>query len=259
MKNQTLEGSLRGSLQGKTALITGGNSGMGLATALAFAEAGARVAIAGRDPKTLEEARKQLPAGSLAAVADVSKLADLDALVAQVEQHFGALDILFANAGLAKFGPSVEVSESEFDQQLDVNLKGAFFTLQKSLRLMGKGGSVILNASVVASKGMAGTAAYTASKGGVVSMTRALAAELAPQGIRVNVISPGPIDTPIYGRLGLPADARDGFAKSIEAQTPLGRFGNSSEIATAALFLASDASSFMTGSELVVDGGISAV
>jgi len=164
---------------------------------------------------------------------------------------------VFANAGVAKFGAAGEVAEKDFDTQLDINVKGAFFTLQKTLPLLSSGASVIFNASVVAHKGMAGTAAYTATKGAVLSMTRALAVELAPQGIRVNVISPGPIETPIYGRLGMPPEAVEGFAKSVQSQVPLGRFGGGDEIARTALYLASDDSTFVTGAELVVDGGLS--
>lgn len=248
-----------GRLQGKTALITGGNSGMGLATALAFAEEGARVAIAGRDPETLAAAREKLPAGSLAITADVSELADLDKVVAEVKREFGGLDVLFANAGVARFGPTTEVTEADFDQQLDINVKGAFFTLQKALPILRDGGSVIFNASIVAHKGMPGTAVYTASKGAIVSMTRSLAAELASRRVRVNTISPGPIETPIYGRLGMPPAALDEFAKSIGSKVPLGRFGGGDEIARTAVYLASDDSSFVTGAELVVDGGLSIV
>src|SRR6267142_1314626 len=204
-------------LEGKVAVVTGGNSGIGLATAIRFQEEGAKVAILGRSRKTLDEAVKTIGNGVVAVQADVAKLTDIDKLYAEVSKKLGKIDVLFVNAGVAKFVPFAETSESTFDEQFDINIKGAYFTIQKALPLLNDGASIILNTSVVDQKGTAGASAYAATKAALRSLARTTAAELAGRGIRVNVVSPGPIETPIIGRTGLPQDAIDAFAKDVLA------------------------------------------
>lgn len=243
-------------LSGKTAVITGGNSGIGLATAQRFVDEGARVAILGRNRETLQTAKDQLGDDVLALAVDVADLAAIDAAVANIGDTLGKVDILFANAGIAKFAPMQAIDETLFDQTFDVNVKGVFFTVQRFAELMNDGGSVILNTSVSHHKGWPATSVYAASKAAVRSLARTLAAELTPRGIRVNAISPGPIDTPIYARLGMPEEAVTEMAESIRQQTPMQRFGSPEEIASVVHFLSTDASSYMTGVELGVDGGL---
>src|SRR6266487_2608426 len=194
-------------LEGKVAVVTGGNSGIGLATAKRLQEEGARVAIAGRSKKTLDEAVKTIGNGVLAVQADVAKLADVDKLYAEVSQKLGKIDVLFVNAGVAKFAPLADTPESLYDEQFDINVKGAYFTIQKALPLLNDGASIILNTSVADRKGTAGTSAYSATKAALRSLARTAAAELAGRGIRVNTVAPGPIVTPIFGRTGLSQDA----------------------------------------------------
>ena len=246
-----------GKLEGKVAVITGGNSGIGLATAKEFVEQGAKVAIAGRDRKTLDAATREIGDGVLAVRADVSKLADIDALFAAVKAKFGRIDVLFVNAGIGTFKPLESVTEEIYDSILDINLKGAFFTIQKALPLLADGASIVLNTSIAAHIGRPiGTAVYSASKAGLLSLARTLSAELVGRNIRVNAISPGPVTTPIFGRLGIPAEALEETRRSIEAQVPMKRFGRPEEIAKTALFLASTDSSFLLGVEIVADGGM---
>ncbi len=240
----------------KIAVITGGNSGIGLATAKELHRRGAKIAISGRDEKSLAEAAAAIGDGTLAVRADVSRLADVDHLFAQVRDRFGFCDVLFANAGVAKFAPVDQTSEALFDENLDINFKGAFFTVQKALPLLKDGGAVILNTSAVDQKGLPGTSAYSASKAALRSFTRTLAAELVGRKIRVNAVAPGPISTPIYGRLGLSTDALQQMEDGILAQVPMRRFGEPNEIAKAVAFLASDQASFITGVELNIDGGM---
>lgn len=240
-------------LKGKTALITGGTSGIGLSTAQCFHAQGARVFVTGRNPQTLAEARAVLPPEVDIISADSSDLADLDRLVDTLRSRVERLDILFVNAGIAAFLPLESADEAHWDRQVDTNLKGPFFLTQKLLPLLGKGSSVVFTSSVVSQKGLAATGAYTASKAGLAGLARVLATELAPRGIRVNTVAPGPIDTPIQVKLGLPPEAKEGFRQRVS----LGRFGTSDEVAKAVLFLASDDASFITGEELVVDGGLS--
>jgi NAD(P)-dependent dehydrogenase (short-subunit alcohol dehydrogenase family) len=242
--------------EGKTAVITGGNSGIGLATAKLFKEEGANVAIAGRDEKTLDEAVRIIGKDTLAVKADVSKLADIDRLYAQVAAKFGKIDALFANAGVAKFAPASDTSEQLFDENFDTNVKGLYFTLQKAIPYLNDNAGIVLNASVAGSKGTPGTSAYAATKAAVRSLARTFAAELVGRGIRVNVVSPGPITTPIIGRTGLPQAAIDEFAKQIKEDVPMKRFGTSEEVGHAALFLASSEASYITGVDLNVDGGL---
>ena len=245
-------------LAGKTALITGGSSGIGLATAKAFVAEGARVAITGRDETTLHGAATEIGGGTVAIPCDVTKLDQIDALADRLTQEFGGLDILFANAGLFTNAPIGAISESEFDAIFDINVKGLFFTVQSMLPLLRRGASVILNASIAWRMGRPGISLYAASKAAVRTFARNFSADLAPRGIRVNVISPGPIDTPIWER-GRDAATADRLRRKIEAGVPMGRMGRSEEIAAAAVFLASDESAYMMGAELIIDGGSSEV
>jgi NAD(P)-dependent dehydrogenase (short-subunit alcohol dehydrogenase family) len=239
----------------KVVVITGGNSGIGLATARHFKREGASVVISGRDKDTLSAAIDAIGEGTLTIQADVTVMADLDRLFDAVKHQFGRIDVLFANAGVAKLSPFEATSENLFDEMVDTNFRGAFFTAQKAIPLLARGGTVIFNTTFFGHIGVAGTSAYSASKAAVRSLTRTLATELIPLGVRVNAVSPGPISTPIYGKLGLPAETVEQIGKAILEQVPLKRFGTPEEIATVVAFLASDDSSFMTGCELAVDGG----
>jgi NAD(P)-dependent dehydrogenase (short-subunit alcohol dehydrogenase family) len=243
-------------LEGKVAVVTGGNSGIGLATARRFQEEGAKVAISGRSEKTLSEAVKTIGNGVLAVRSDVAKLTEIDRLFAEVSRKLGKIDVLFVNAGVAKFAPLAETSESIFDENFDINIKGAYFTIQKALPHLNEGASIILNTSVADQKGTIGASAYAATKAALRSLARTAAAELLSRGIRVNTVAPGPIDTPIIGRTGLPQEAIDQFAKDILTRVPMKRFGQSEEVAGAVAFLASQDASYITGVELNVDGGL---
>lgn len=242
-------------LEGKVAVVTGGNSGIGLATAKRFQEEGARVAISGRSKKTLDEAVKTIGNGVVAVQSDVSKLNELDKFYAEVSQKLGKIDVLFVNAGIAKFAPFADTPESIYDEQFDINVKGAYFTIQKAVPFLNDGASIILNTSVVGSKGTVGASAYSATKAALRSLARTTAAELVGRGIRVNTVAPGPIVTPIFGRTGLPKEAMDEFAKDVIARVPMKRFGQPEEVAAAVAFLASQDASYITGVELNVDGG----
>jgi NAD(P)-dependent dehydrogenase (short-subunit alcohol dehydrogenase family) len=246
-------------LEGKVAVITGGSSGIGLATAKLFQQAGAKVAISGRSQQSLDQAAQKLGPGTVAVRSDVSKLGDLDQLFAVVSEKLGRIDVLFANAGIAKFAAVSDVSEGAYDETFDINVKGVFFTVQKAIPFLNDNASVILNTSFVNQAGVPTTSVYAASKAAVRSLARSISSELAGRGIRVNVVSPGPISTPIYSKLGLPKEAVDAFAANIVSQVPLKRFGKPEEVAQTALFLASSASSYITGVELNVDGGLGQV
>ena len=243
-------------LEGKVALVTGGNSGIGLATAKRLQDEGARVAISGRSKKTLDEAVRAIGNGVVAVQADVAKLSEVDRLYAEVSQKLGKIDVLFVNAGVAKFAPLAETTESTYDEQFDVNIKGAYFTIQKALPLLNDGASIILNTSVADSTGTAGASAYSATKAALRSLARTAAAELVGRGIRVNAVAPGPILTPIFGRTGLSQEAVDEFAKEMVAKVPMKRFGRPEEVAAAVVFLASQDASYITGVEINVDGGL---
>jgi NAD(P)-dependent dehydrogenase (short-subunit alcohol dehydrogenase family) len=247
--------TVSGKLEGKVALVTGGNSGIGLATAKRFVAEGAYVFITGRRTAELEAAEKEIGGNVIGIQGDVAKLADLDRLLAQIKREKGKLDIVFANAGVAELAPLGEITEEQFDSIFDTNVKGLLFTVQKALSLIPDGGSIILNASIVASKGNPASSVYSASKAAVRSLARTWTMDLKERKIRVNALSPGPINTPAYDRLAQSGPAGRQMLESIVSRVPMGRFGTPDEIAKAAVFLASDDSSFVTGTELFVDGG----
>jgi NAD(P)-dependent dehydrogenase (short-subunit alcohol dehydrogenase family) len=240
-------------LNGKTAVITGGNSGIGYATASKFKELGADVIITGRNKQAVEQAASEL--GVSGFVANQANLDDVDALVSQVKNEFGNVDVLFINAGVAVFAPVEDLTEEQFDNTINVNFKGAFFTLQKFLPILHDGASVINLSSINAYTGMPNTAVYAASKAALNSLTRTAAYELAPRKIRVNSVNPGPVNTAIFGKLGMPDEAINEFASAMQNRIPLKRFGEAEDIANLVAFLASDDASFITGAEYNIDGG----
>ncbi len=242
--------------EGKVAMVTGGNSGIGLAAAKAFAREGAQVAVTGRDEGTLKNAEKEIGSGALAIRADAARIADLDAAMAKVRDRFKRIDALFVNAGIGKFVPIAEVTEAMFDEIVTINLKGAFFTVQKALPLMARGSAVVLNASINAHTGLPGTTVYGATKAAVVNMAKTMSADLAERGIRVNAVSPGPVETPIFGRAGISGDQSRQTKEWLQNQTLVKRMGEPEEIAEAVLYLSSDVSSFVVGAEIVIDGGM---
>jgi NAD(P)-dependent dehydrogenase (short-subunit alcohol dehydrogenase family) len=246
-------------LEGKVAVVTGGNSGIGLATARRFAAEGAHVFITGRRQAELDAAVKQIGKQATGVRGDVGSLKDLDNLYAEVKRQQGRIDILFANAGIGELAPLGAITEEHFDRIFGVNVKGLLFTVQKALPLFRDGGSIILNASIVASKGLEASSVYSATKAAVRSFARTWTVDLKGRGIRVNAISPGPIDTPGINNLGLTGEQIEEFKKNIVATVPMGRMGDPDEIAKAALFLASDDSSYVTGAELFVDGGMAQI
>lgn len=244
-----------GKYEGKTAIVTGGTTGIGFATAKILVAEGAKVIATGRDPGAIEAAQKELGPRAIVLRSDTSKLADIDALAAGAKDTLGGVDLVFVNAGVAKFLPFEQSNEAFWDEQHSINAKGAFFTIQKLAPLVREGGSFVLNTSVVDEKGMAGTSVYAASKAALRSLARTLATELLPKGIRVNAVSPGPIVTPIAGKMGLPPEAQVELAKNLREGNPMKRMGQPEEVARAALFLAFEAT-FTTGAELPVDGGL---
>ena len=242
--------------EGKVAMVTGGNSGIGLAAAKAFAREGAQVAVTGRDEATLKNAEKEIGSGALAIRADAARISDLDAAMAKVREQFKRIDALFVNAGIGKFVPIAEVTEAMFDEIVTINLKGAFFTVQKALPLMARGSAVVLNASINAHIGLPGTTVYGATKAAVVNMAKTMSADLAERGIRVNAVSPGPVETPIFGRAGISSEQSRQTKEWLQNQTLVKRMAAPEEIAEAVLYLSSDVSSFVVGTELVIDGGM---
>lgn len=243
-------------LQNKIAVITGGNSGIGLATAKEFKSQGARVIIIGRNADAVTNAVKEIGGNTLGITADVSRVADLDRAFQTIREKVGHVDVLFVNAGIAKFAPLADSSEALFDEMTDANVKGAYFTVRSALPLLSESASVIFTSSTLVHFGMPGASIYAASKAALNSLAKTLAIELAAKKIRVNVISPGPTSTPMFSKLGLPKQVVDQMAEGILAQVPLGRFGESTEIAKAVTYLASNESTFVSGTELLVDGAM---
>jgi NAD(P)-dependent dehydrogenase (short-subunit alcohol dehydrogenase family) len=241
---------------GKIVVITGGSSGIGLAAAQQFETEGARVVVAGRDARTLEAAAKLLGKEALTVKADVSKTPDLDNLFDTVRERYGKIDVVFVNAGGARVASVADTTEDLFDEISDTNFRGAYFTAQKAVPHLNDGGAIIFTSSYFDEFGMAGTSVVAATKAAVRSLTRTFASELLPRGIRVNAISPGVIDTPIFGKLGVPKEVVEGIGKSLRDKIPFKRFGSPEEIATAVAFLASSDASYITGIELAVDGGL---
>lgn len=241
--------------QGKRAVITGGTSGIGLATAKLLVDEGARVLVTGRTKAGLERTRGELGKNAIVAESDAASLADINKLAERVKSEFGTLDLLFVNAGIARFAAFESVTEGMYDELFSLNAKGAYFTVQKLAPLMTEGSAVVFTTSVANVKGLPMISAYSASKAALRSMARSLASELLPRGIRVNAVSPGPIETPILGKV-MPKDAADEIAVQLRERNPMKRFGRPDEIAKALAFLAFEAT-YTTGAELAVDGGSS--
>ncbi len=246
-------------LKNKIALITGGTTGIGLATAKRFAAEGAEVIVTGHNPETLEAARQNLNGMVEVVESDAADERRVAQLFETIRRKHGHLDILFLNAGMARFAPLGEASLSDFDAMWKLNVRGLWVALKYALPLLSEGAAVIVTSSIAGSKGGEGASAYSATKAAVRSIVRTAAYELAGRNVRVNAISPGPIDTPIFGKLGLPADALDAWRGDVVSRIPLRRIGSAEEVATAAAFLASTDASFITGAELSVDGGMAQV
>jgi len=244
-----------GKLSGKVAVVTGGTTGIGLATARLFAAEGAKVIATGRNPETLAAARKELSRVAEVVQSDAGDPAQVRRLFEEVGRAQGRIDVLFLNAGIAKFAPLADSTEELFDETIQVNLKGPFVALPAALPFLRKGASVIVNTTVGTERALANTAVYSASKAALAALVRGAAVELAARGVRVNAVRPGPIKTPILGKLGMTAEAGEAFARGVAERVPLGRFGTADEVARAALFLASEDAAFVTGHELSVDGG----
>lgn len=237
------------------ALVTGGTTGIGLATAQVLHKRGYAVMVTGRNADTLAAAQRVLPDDVVVFRADARSVADADAVAAELSRRFGKLDLAFLNAGVTSLVPLEALDEETYDWHFDTNLKGQVFLLQKVLPLLGRGSSVVLTSSTGSDRGNPGMAVYAATKGAQLSLMRTLAVELAPRGIRVNAVSPGPIETPMMTKLGMPADKLDDFKVSFAARIPTGRFGTPEEIGNAVAFLGSTEASYITGANLVVDGG----
>lgn len=240
--------------QGKVAVVTGGNSGIGLGVAKAYAQEGAHVVITGRSEKTLQAAAKEIGDGTLAIQSDAGKVAEIEAAMKEIKERFGRIDALFVNAGIAKLLPFEQITEELFDETVAINMKGLFFTVQKAVPLMPRGSAIVLNGSINAHLGMPGTTVYGATKAGVVNLAKTLSAELLDKGIRVNVVSPGPITSALL-RDG-PQERIQETKDWIQSQVPLKRFGTPEEIAAGVLYLTSAESAFVLGAELIIDGGM---
>ena len=243
-------------LKGKTAVITGANSGIGLATAHEFYAQGAKVFITGRKSAAIKEAAESIGKEVVAIRADQSDLGDTDELVQTVKEQAGQVDVLFINAGVAKFLPIDAIDEKTFDEMMDINFKGAFFTLQKFLPILKDGASVIFLSSISSTVAMQGSSVYSASKAALSILAKVAANELAHRKIRVNIVSPGPINTPIFEKMGLPEEQLTAFASSIQEKIPLKKFGEAQDIGKLVSFLASEESTFITGSDYIIDGGL---
>jgi NAD(P)-dependent dehydrogenase (short-subunit alcohol dehydrogenase family) len=243
-------------LAGKTALITGGTTGIGLETARTFIEAGAQVVVTGQNAARVAAAQATLGSAARVVQVDVRNWAGMQALSRQIGEQYGHLDVVFANAGVALVAPLAEVDETHIETLLDTNIKGVIYTVNSMLPILANPASIILTASTVAEQGLPGMSVYSATKAAVRSLARGFSAELIGQGVRVNTISPGPIETPIYGKLGLDQQQLEGMSAQILAKVPSGRFGQPSDIAQAALYLASPASQYMVGEDLLIDGGM---
>ena len=246
-------------LSNKIVLVTGGTSGIGLEAAKLFREEGATVIIVGQNPDRLQSVAGQLGDSVTVLGGDVSKPAAVESIIKQIGEKFGRIDVLFANAGMGLASPLEAVTEDQIDRLFDVNFKGVFFAIQKAAPLLAKGGSIIVTTGFLDKVGVPGLSVLAATKGAVRALVRSLGAEFAPRGIRVNAVGPGLIITPFHGKLGLSEEQLNESASAILNRVPFHRFGEAGEIAKAALFLASDDSSFMTGSELVVDGGLTQI
>jgi len=241
---------------GKVVVVIGGNSGIGLSAAKAFAGEGARVVLTGRNPETLRTAGEEIGPAALPMQSDVADLRQIDALMREIQSRYGRIDVLFVNAGIGGFIPIEKVTERDWEEIIGVNLKGVFFTVQKALPMMGPGSSIVITSSIGGRMGIPTNSVYAASKAGVRALGRNFAAELVDRGIRVNVISPGCVETPIINRTpGLPPEAIPALRAEMIKNTPMHRLGEPEEVARAALFLASDEASFITGIDMLVDGG----
>ena len=247
-----------GKLDNKIAVITGGTTGIGLATAQLFIEEGAKVIVTGRNPETLDQARKILGSDADVIAADTSDLKAVEQLFKTIAQRYKKIDALFVNAGVAKFAPLAQSTPEFFDEQFSVNVRGAYFTVQHAVPLIADGGAILFTASMVTSIAEPMSSVYSATKAALRSFGRSLASELAPK-IRVNTVSPGPIETPIFGKLGLPSEVVQAFAADMLQRNPLKRIGQGHDVAKAALFLLSDQSAYTTGIELFVDGGMASL
>ncbi len=246
---------MSGRFDGKVAVVIGGNSGIGLSAARGFAKEGARVAVTGRSQETLDAAKAELGGETLAIRSDVASIEDSEAAMAQIKDAFGAIDALVVNAGIGEFAPAPDVTPEAWDKVHGVNLRGCFFAAQKALPLMNDGGSIVFTGSIGSTLAVPGNVIYAASKAGLRAVGRILAAELVDRKIRVNLVSPGPTETPIINRSGLPPEAIDGMRQTMINAVPMHRMGEPEEIADAILFLSSAQASFITGVDLFVDGG----
>ncbi|MBX5156274.1 MULTISPECIES: SDR family oxidoreductase [unclassified Rhizobium] len=244
-------------LQNKTALITGGTSGIGIETARQFIAEGARVVVTGSSAASVEAARSELGDKAIVIQADAGNAAGQKAVADTVKEAFGTLDILFVNAGVAEFGPLEQWSEAAFDKSVAINVKGPFFLIQSLLPIFSSQAAIVLNTSINAHIGMPNSSVYSLTKGALLTLAKTLSGELIGRGIRVNAVSPGPIATPLYSKLGASEAQSKAMAAEIQSQIPVGRFGNPSEVAKTIVFLASDEAAYIVGSELVIDGGMS--
>ncbi|QYJ67227.1 SDR family NAD(P)-dependent oxidoreductase [Flavobacterium litorale] len=244
-------------LRNKVAIITGANSGIGLATAKLYLKEGAKVVLSGRRQEALDEVAKDLTGDFITVLADVAKPEDNVRLINEATNHFGKIDILFLNAGIAPPTPTNEITESHYDEVFNTNVKGPILAVKAALPHINDGGTILFTSSIVNQKAFDGFGVYSATKGALSAFARVLGSEVKSRKIRVNTIAPGPIETPIYGKMGLPQDVLDSIGEDFAAQVPLGRFGASEEIAATALFLVSDDASYINGVEIEVDGGLS--